>query len=314
MKVLVVALLGLVPSLTLAALCDDTYNLQSVSQTFYTGANPKSLTKGTAKVINPNLSNLDILSQSANYKFVSKFDGSCSKGATTIVFKTKGAGKSAFTDTTDKSYQIELFDSSTQVDKFKYDFWFGFYHPADALVAYLGRTNANATAFVNAYSLVTYVDSVQDDSTLIWHVSSGYVGPSGPADSASLYDRLLAATGLMNTTFTNKHKAYFTVQMLTFSYENKPAPVSVVSAKKTMTGFQANQTGNLVLIRAGEKGVNTSEPLSLYGMMGNKVAALHPTGYLYQWNGKTSAGADAPTGVYFVQAGNRILGKFFYSR
>jgi len=85
-------------------------------------------------------------------------------------------------------------------------------------------------------------------------------------------------------------------------------------AARAAAGFQASQVGNLVLIQSGAPASGLSEPLGLYNMMGHKMAALHPTGYVYQWNGKTSAGAEAPTGVYFVQSGSRILGKFFYSR
>jgi hypothetical protein len=130
-----------------------------------------------------------------------------------------------------------------------------------------------------------------------------------------LYDRLLDATQLKNADFDANHRAYFKVQMLEVKYENKPAPVvSIAAAKRPVPEFQTQQTGNLVLIRPGEKVAGSGEALGLYGMMGNKIATLHPTGYVYQWNGKTASGADAPTGVYFVQSGNRILGKFFYSR
>lgn len=309
---MVLAVLGLIPSLLFAALCDDTYNLQSVSQTLETGTNPANLDKAY-KTVAANLSNLDIISSSANYKFIVKFDGSCGKAPKAVVFRQKHSGQTTFTDTTDNSYQIQMFDSTTKVDVYQYTYWFGFYQPADQLIAYIGRDNAKSTAFVNSYAVVSFIDSVHDTSGL-WKVNSGYVGPSGPADSSSLHNRLLEATNLKNVTQNANRKIHFTVQMLQMSYENKPAPVSLVFSKKIASGFHATQTGNLVLIQPGEKGVGASEPLSLYGMMGNKIAALHPTGYMYQWNGKTSAGADCPTGVYFVQAGNRILGKFFYTR
>lgn len=313
MKALLTALLGLVPSLTLAALCDDVFNLQTVNQTLLTGNNPASLTKTTKSVL-PNLSNLDIISASMHYKIITRFDGSCTKASKPVVVRQKAGGKTEFTDSTDAGYQIQMFDSNAQVETYKYDFWFGFYQPAEALIAYIGRVNSKSEAFINHYAMVSYVDSTRNPTSGLWSVSSGYVGPSGPADSASLHNRLLEATTRKDIPQGADRKIKFTVQMLEVRYENKPAPVSLAASKRKASGFQATRTGNLVLIQPGEKSARASEPLSLYGMMGNKIATLHPTGYVYQWNGKTSAGAEAPTGVYFVQSGNRILGKFFYTR
>lgn len=313
MKALLAAFLGLIPSLTLAALCDDVFNLQTVNQTLMTGNNPANLSKTTKSVL-PTLSNLDIISASMHYKIIVRFDGSCAKAPKPVVVRQKAAGKTEFTDSTDAGYQIQMFDSNTQVESYKYDYWFGFYQPADALIAYLGRVNSKSDAFINHYAMVSYVDSTRNATSGLWSVSSGYVGPSGPADSASLHNRLLEATQRKDVAQGADRKIRFTVQMVEVRYENKPAPVSLAAPKRMPSGFQATRTGNLVLIRPGENSARASEPLSLFGMMGNRIATLHPTGYVYQWNGKTASGAEAPTGVYFVQSGNRILGKFFYAR
>jgi hypothetical protein len=313
MKALLAAFLGLIPSLTLAALCDDVFNLQTVNQTLMTGNNPASLAKATKSVL-PNLSNLDIISASMNYKIIVRFDGSCTKAPKPVVVRQKAAGKTEFTDSTDAGYQIQMYDSNNQVENYKYDFWFGFYQPAEALIAYLGRVNAKSEAFINFYAMVSYVDSTRNPTSGLWSVSSGYVGPSGPADSASLHNRLLEATTRKDIPQGPDRKIKFTVQMVEVRYENKSAPVSLAASKRKASGFQATRTGNLVLIQPDGNSARASEPLSLYGMMGNKIATLHPTGYVYQWNGKTAAGAEAPTGVYFVQSGGRILGKFFYTR
>jgi hypothetical protein len=313
MKALLSALLGLVPSLTLAALCDDVFNLQSVNQTLMVGNNPASLAK-TTKSVSPNLSNLDIISPSMHYKIITRFDGSCTKAPKPVVIRQKAAGKTEFTDSTDAGYQIQMFDSTAQVENYKYDFWFGFYQPADALVAYLGRVNSKSEAFINHYAMVSYVDSTRNPTSGLWTVNSGYVGPSGPADSATLHNRLLEVTQRKDVVQGADRKIKFTVQMVEVRYENKPAPVSLAASKRKASGFQATRTGNLVLIQPGGNSTRAGESLSLYGMLGNKIAVLHPTGYMYQWNGRTSAGAEAPTGVYFVQSGSRILGKFFYAR
>ena len=162
---------------------------------------------------------------------------------------------------------------------------------------------------------VTTANELGIQNKLFWSVrGTPGAGPSGPADSASLHDRLLEATQRKDIAQGADRKIKFTIQMLEVRYENKPAPVSLAVSKRKASGFRTTRTGNLVLIQPGENAVRASEPLSLYGMMGHKIAVLHPTGYVYQWNGKTSAGAEAPTGVYFVQSGSRILGKFFYTR
>ncbi|MDQ2999747.1 MAG: hypothetical protein M3Y08_00590 [Fibrobacterota bacterium] len=314
MKAFLLAFIGFIPSLTLAVLCDDTYTLQSVSQTLMVGNNPDNLTKSTKSVL-PDLSNLDIISATLNYKIITRFEGSCTKAPKPVVFRQKPSGKMEFTDITDNGYQIQMYDSKIPVDSYKYDYWFGFYFPAESLIAYLGRTNSKSDAFVNHYAMVSYIDSTFDPiGGQLKTDSSGFVGPSGPADSASLHNRLLEATGRKNIVQNGNRKIKFTVQMLEVRYENKPAPISISASKKAVPRFQASQTGNLVLIRLGEKKSVGSTSLDLYGMMGQKIATLHPTGNSYQWNGKTSFGADAPTGVYFVQSSGKILGKFFFTR
>lgn len=313
MKALLALLVGLIPSLTLAALCDDVFNLQSVSQTLFVGNDPANLGK-TSKTVLPNLSNLDIISPTLHYKIITRFEGSCAKAPKPVVVRQKAAGKTEFTDSTDAGYQVQMFDSTSRLESYKYDFWFGFYQPAEDLIAYLGRVDSKSEAFINHYAMVAFVDSSRNPSSGLWSVSSGYVGPSGPADSATLHNRLLEATQRKNIAQGADRKIKFTVQMVEVRYENKPAPVSLAAPKRKASGFQATRTGNLVLIQPGGNAARAGEPLSLYGMMGNKIAVLHPTGYVYQWNGRTSAGAEAPTGVYFVQSGSRILGKFFYTR
>ena len=311
MKFLLVLLMGFSPSLTLAFLCDDTYHLQSINQTLLVGSDPKNLVK-TSKLIKPDLSNFDVISLSLNYKIISRFEGACSKAVMPITFKHKASGKSAFTDTVDNSFNNQMYDTNTLIEKYKYDYWFGFYQPKDKLIAYLGRQNIQSEAFTNFYAAVFMIDSVRDAVGGGWTVSPRSIGPSGPADSGSLDQALLA--GIRNMTFDANHRSYFTVQFLEVKYENKPAPVALAQTRRSATHFQVSQTGNLVLIKPNEKSPMPHESVSLYGMMGNKVATLHPTGYVYQWNGRTSLGAEASPGVYFVQSGEKILGKFFYSR
>jgi hypothetical protein len=198
----------------------------------------------------------------------------------------------------------------------KYDFWFGFYKPADTLRNVLGRINAQGDAFENWYVALEYLDSVYNDASGLWDRPHTYFYDlQGPDDSLSLEKGVLDQTIRKLPANTDKRKIHYRVQFLKVSYENKPAPNKLAAPPREAlaSGFRASQTGNLVLIQPGDKSLQ-GQPLALYGMLGNKIAILHPTGFLYQWNGKTAVGANAPTGVYFVQAGNRVLGKFFYSR
>jgi hypothetical protein len=124
---------------------------------------------------------------------------------------------------------------------------------------------------------------------------------------------MLDGTKVRDIVVDDNHKGFFSIQFLKVVYSNQKV-TSLVAPKRTLAKFQTSQTGNLVIIQPAQTKTSNGEPLTLFGMMGNKIATLHATGYAYQWNGKTAMGADAPGGVYFVQAGNRTLGKFFYSR
>jgi hypothetical protein len=312
MKSLLSYLLFVLPVLSMAALCDDTYYLNSASQVIWSGGDPKNLTLKKASEVKLDLSNLDILSPIVTYRVISRFEGACNKSAKPIIYKYKGQAKTVFIDTTQNDYLIQLFDSNTHVENRTFDYWFGFFKTETTLDSYLGRVNAKSEAFTNWYAAVYWTDSVRNTASGLWSATSHFYDLNGPGDSTALDHGLLDASGLRNTVIDENHHSFFTVQFLKVGYENKVP--SRILGRKSASGFQARQTGNLVLIQPGEKQALNGESVSLYGMMGNKVATLHPTGYVYQWNGRTSQGAEAPTGVYFLQAGNRILGKFFYTR
>jgi hypothetical protein len=313
MKSLISYLLFALPVLSMAAICDDTYYLNSVSQVIWSGGNPKNLTLKKASEVKVDLSNLDIINPVVTYRVISRFEGSCTKAAKPILYKYKGLAKTAFIDTTQSDKLIQMFDSNTRVEAKTFDYWFGFFNSGTVLDSYLGRVNAKSEVFYNWYAAVYWTDSVRNTTSGLWsEVESHFYDLNGPGDSTALDHGLLDSSGLRNTVIDENHHSFFTVQFVKVTYKNEPP--SRILSRKPASGFQARQTGNLVLIQPGEKQAVHGEQVSLYGMMGNKVATLHPTGYVYQWNGRTSQGAEAPTGVYFLQAGNRILGKFFYTR
>lgn len=307
----------LAPALLMAALCDDTYNLQSVTQTLFEGTDPNALTRTETKSVAANLSDLKVLDKLMEYGIITRFEGSCAKAVKPVTLKVKPRNVATFAqDSVDNGYSIQMFDTTTLVGTKKFDYWFGFFKPADTLKVYLGRINAQGEAFVNWYVGVIYLDSTKDDVSGLWGApQTHFYDLTGPDDSLTLERQFLDQTIRKQPANRPKYRAHYQVQFLKVSYENKPAPTRLAepARRANANGFLASQTGNLMLIQVGDKSVN-GQPLSLYGMLGNRIATLHPTGYLYQWNGKTAAGGDAPTGVYFVQAGNRVLGKFFYSR
>jgi hypothetical protein len=104
----------------------------------------------------------------------------------------------------------------------------------------------------------------------------------------------------------------FKAQLLKVIYDTVPAIAGVRAARPKANTFLASQSAGQVLIRIADGKAGDFEALGIYNMLGHRVATLHPTGYMYLWNGRTEAGAQASTGVYFVQSGSRILGKFLY--
>lgn len=301
------------PAMAIAAMCDDTYNLQSVTLTQFEGSDAKALPRKSTQELSPSLAGLNVLDTLMRYAVITRFEGSCTKAAKPVTLKVKPSGAKAFTDSVDNGYQVQMFDSSTMVDSLKYNFWFGFFKPAETLSMFFGRNNAQGPAFVGWYVGIAYTDSTKDSSGL-WKVRPGvFYHLTGPDDSMALEKRVLDATIRKQPSNSGTYRAWYRVQFLKVSYENKPAPNRVMPPHRALpSAFLARQTGNLVLIQIGDKSAG-SEPLGIYNMLGSKVASVHPIGAFYQWNGKTAIGSDAPAGVYFVQAGNRVLGKFFYS-
>jgi len=301
------------PAIAIAAMCDDTYNLQSVTVTQFEGADAKALPRTGTQAVSPGLADLNVLDTLMRYSVVTRFEGSCTKEAKPVTLKVKPSGAKAFTDSVDDGYQVQMFDSSTRVDELKYDYWFGFFKPAQTLSLFFGRNNAQGPAFVGWYVGISYTDTIKDTTGLWKPQPPKFYHLSGPDDSIALEKQVLDATIRKLPPNGDNYRARYRVQFLKVSYENKPAPISVIPPRHSLSSsFLARQTGNLVLIQTGEK-MAESEPLSIYNMLGSRVASVHPIGSFYQWNGKTGVGSDAPAGVYFVQAGNRVLGKFFYS-
>ncbi|MEO6095609.1 MAG: hypothetical protein ABIW76_07985 [Fibrobacteria bacterium] len=307
-----------------AKVCEQTYHLQEATQYTLTGNSATTLqAQGASVKLTKSMSGVTLLNDSTEYKMITDWDG---KGTCEtyvkreITFAYRKRGTATIAPLVSMDYGLKLNDG---LFPFKTpgwdDYWFGLTSKVsgDTISLYDAVGKFKANSMLNLwYGNATMKRSLYS-STGSFKGSSTYYYPeqTSHSDSAALTAVLLQSW----KTFANNdtQKVDFTVQLIKLTYDSIPSPVTNVRGLKAGTsssGFQATQSGNLVLIHPGHKQTTNGESVSLFGMMGNKIATLHPTGYVYQWNGKTSFGTDAPTGVYFLQSGGSILGKFFYTR
>lgn len=308
-----------------AKVCDEVYHMQSATQYTLEGDSPATLAqKGAAVPLDKTMNGATLLHDSTEYKMITDFDatGTCDawvKKSVNFAFRAKAAKN--FSPIAE-NYSIKINDGAFTYKTPGWDeYWFGFASKVsgDTVVLYdeIGKKKNVTPLYLwygNAILKRTLKSGTGATKGTLTHF---YPELTSHPDSSAL------AQVLVNTwkqyVKSDTQEVLFTVQLIKITYDSVATPISTglreVKARSVpASGFQANQMGQMVLIQPGSKQTDFAEPLSLYGMMGNKISTLYPTGYAYQWNGKTSYGADASTGVYFVQAGNRVLGKFFYNR
>ncbi|MDB5104187.1 MAG: hypothetical protein JWP91_1876 [Fibrobacteres bacterium] len=307
-----------------AKVCEQAYHLQDAYQYILLGNSAATLqVQGSGTKLDKGMNLATLLHDSTEYRMITDWDGkgSCDTWVKREVdFALRKKAEKKFSVENSMGYSVKINDGSFTFKKPGWDeYWFGFASKVngdtvalyDAIGKFKNQSKLNLW-YGNATMKRTIYSSTGASKGSFTHF---YPELTSHPDSAAL------AAVLLNTwkDFANSdtQKVEFTVQLIKLTYDSIATPISGARESKARigrNGFQANQTGNLVLIRPGDTKFSSGEPLSLYGMMGSKIATLHPTGYMYQWNGKTAGGADAPTGVYFVQSGNRILGKFFFTR
>jgi hypothetical protein len=304
-----------------AAVCDNTYHMQSGVLTTLAGPTASSLQSTGRITVDKTMQGVEIIHPSTEYEVVTRFEGNSACNdwkKTNIDVATRRTGSNAFTSVTTGDNYIRLLVGKYSLDtSVNFEYWFGIADSVGTsarLVEAIGKLQGAARPHV-WYGTAIMTQTIKDRVTGVSKGTSTnyYRTLASHPDSATLQETLLASwkDEVANDTQT----IAFKVQIMKVVYDSAPPPVGVRGAAKPKTSeFQASRSGNLMLIRPGEGKVSPEEALGLYNMMGHRIATLHPTGYLYQWNGRTAAGADAPTGVYFVQSGSRILGKFFYSR
>jgi hypothetical protein len=319
MRKSILLICSVLSGLGVAKVCDKSYHLQEAYEFLFTGSSKNSLTSAPAAFLDKAMTKATLLHDSTAYKIVTDWDasGSCDAWVKReVTYSTREFKKPFETHTVTNNF-VRFFDGSYTYKKPGWDeYWFGIadeMHGDTALLSeevgkFKGQSQLNLW-----YGASTIKITTRTKNGALVRTQTGFLkSAASHPDSAALATDLLKSWDKIPVADTET--VDYTLQLIRIRYDSVPSPASgLIPRKAHAAGFQARRTGNLVLIQTGEKAVGT-QPLGLYNMLGNKVAAIHPTGYHYQWNGLTAGGSEAPTGVYFVQAGNRVLGKFFFSR
>lgn len=301
--------------------------MQAGSLTVLTGGTPATLTPASRATLTKDLVGLEVIHPETEYDVVTRFEGNgaCSDWKQTKVdFTSRKKPANGFTQGTTTTNFIKLHATQYPFDlDYKFDYWFGF---ASAIIRdtaqvfeAIGKTTGGGPHLHVWYGAAIMTRVIKEIGP------GGAVIPKGTrthyfASLTSQPDSAKLQTGLLNPWRGYKDNdtqtVSFKVQMLKVTYDSIQPAVGVRATKVARPGsaLQAVQNGNSVLITHSAGRAVPAGALGLFNMLGHKVATLHPTGYAYQWNGRTAAGEEAQTGVYFVQSGSRVLGKFFYSR
>lgn len=306
------------------AICDKTYYLQTGRLVMLAGPTTASVIPTSTTTVGKELAGVEIMHPETEYDVVTRFEGASACAdwkKTNIDFTSRKKGANSFSAITTSSNLVKLHSTpypfAIGID---FEYWFGFASSlkGDTAIIFeaIGKLRAGATQPHVWYGTATMTRNIKD---AVLGTPKGvrthyFQALTSHPDSAALQKALLDPWKDFKDNDTQT--VSFKVQLIKATYDSIPPSTGIRggASRSKSAGFQSSQSGNLVLIRPGGNTIAPAEALGLYNMMGHKIATLHPTGYHYQWNGRTSAGAEAATGVYFVQSGSRILGKFFYSR
>lgn len=310
-KLRVLALVGsLAIAPVFATICDQTYRLQSATETILEGPSLNNLT-ATKKQLKLDLTDATILKNEMQYILLKEFEGACNYQKRMVKFRARPA-KANWANAEQELF-VRLYDASLVGSNFKY--WF---HMSADTSKFLGSDilgkSQQETDYTRWHMIATMIDSTKGESGL-WSVGEPYYPSLSIHYDSTTLDSLFLKSWREIKLGPNR-RAHFKVQIIKTVYDSI-GPTTQLAQPLAREGravpeFHASQTGKSVLIRLSEKAPD-AEVITLYNMMGRKVAVLHPTGNAFQWNGKTEGGSDAPKGIYFVQGRSGILGKFFYS-
>lgn len=304
-----------------ALVCDENFHWKSAYQRMLSGKTTATLGLDSTKTLDKTMSGTAILHDDTQYEMFTDFTGAgaCDAWKATVIdmaFRAKGDATMKTKHETSHFTKLNPgnYPGDTAVTL---DYWFGF-------------TTANNTSPISIYEVIGKSPSesmlhvwygnatmkrdvfVKDVGTPKYTQTYRFTKLNNHADSAELQKQLIS--GWTSEVDNDTQHITIKVQLIKVYYDNDTSTAARPAPAVKAAAFQARQVGEMMLLQAGEAKGAPSEPLGLFDMMGRKVAVLHPTGYMYSWNGRTASGEQAPPGVYFAQTGNRILGKFFYSR
>ena len=306
-----------------AAICDKTYYMQSGSLTVLAG--PHGLEVSSRATVDKFMNGVDVIYPDTEYEVVTRFEGNgaCSEWKkTNIDFATRHEGIQRLHQ---RHHECQFHPAAPRQvlldSAVNFEYWFGI---ADSV----GRLRASDRGHREAprretmphvwYGTAIVVQTIKDRVTGVGkgtpHTTSTESLASHP-DSATLQaDPAEPLEEREGQRHANRHLQGPDDEGASTTRCRRTVGVRErVQAQGRPPSRPANPA--TWCSSARERGRSRpTEALGLSNMMGHRIATLHPTGYLYQWNGRTAAGAEAPTGVYFVQSGSRILGKFFYRR
>ncbi|HLP42706.1 MAG TPA: hypothetical protein VK465_14445, partial [Fibrobacteria bacterium] len=301
--------------------CDKTYYMQSATQILLNGTTAEGVTPSSVNALNSGFSGIEKLHAEISYRLMTRFEGNgaCADYKQTKVdFAARPKGQADFQTlaTTTNYVRVNYYPYPSQFTAgIDADYWFGFASEMKGDTAKITETLVKlkgATRPVQWYGTAILTREVNASGTPIGTRIHYWRELFYSPDSAKLIENLLKEWKDFKTNDTQT--VAFRVQVIKVVYDSVPATVRLRGSQARLrSGFEARQTGSQVLIQLGDRQADAGA-LGVFNMMGHQIATLHPTGYAYQWNGRTSVGAEAPTGVYFVQSGNRILGKFFFTR
>lgn len=304
-----------------ASVCDQAYHFQSAYQVILTGTTTTANIKQDSRaVLDKSLGGATLLAPETEYQIVTDFSGGTGACKTwtagPIDYALRKPGETKFGKTRVDSLLIMLQAGDYPGIPLGLEYWFGFasgvVNNQATVVEVVGKAKTSKLMHLwygNATmkkEIKNSLGSVISTQTFFYRKLFSY------PDSAGLQKNVMKEWS--NEVNNATQNVSFTLQLIKVLYDSVASPQGITGGKVRSPGFKATQNGQLVFIQTGDKNANLTEAVCLFNMLGLKIATLHPTGYLYQWNGRTSTGADAPMGVYFVQSGSRVLGKFFYSR
>ena len=211
-----------VPQSARAALCDDSFALQSATETVSVGTDPNKMVR-IIRPLNPDFSDLTSIHPLMVYDFLTGFEGSCAKAAKPVRFMGRAEGAGAFTARIDNGYQVVMHDSNTVLENTRFGYWFGFYKPADSLKLMVGRIRDQGPDFRAWYGFVTFEDSVRNPESGLWTAKGTQLRMAGPSDSAVLDSLLMKRSGYRDLVFDGNRRGHFRLQFIGLRLGNNSA-------------------------------------------------------------------------------------------